>query len=131
MKSLQVGISPRLAGSLEFIYHLSLDIERKSSERVKFAFASFVLLTRHTSRATGGGFNSSGALTCGTLIPRSFYRKFRLRGNGPAAELDSADLDSAIPSGLPIYMSTLVWTQITGLGCIRPCIPVVEHQVGT
>jgi len=30
--------------------------------------------------------NSLGASSRGTLIPRSFYRKFRLRGNGPAAE---------------------------------------------
>jgi len=45
-----------------------------------------------------GRANPAGALTRGILNPRSFYREFRLRGKGPAAELDSADLDSAVPS---------------------------------
>jgi len=51
-----------------------------------------------------GGLNPAGALNRGKLNPRSFYHELRLRGNGPAAELDSADLDSASPSGTPIYM---------------------------
>jgi len=50
------------------------------------------------SLETTGGVNPAGAFTRGILNPRSFYREFRLRGNGPPAELDSADLDSAIPS---------------------------------
>jgi len=65
----------------------------------KFYVKPFFLL-----RLTYKGGNRARALTRGTLNPRSFYREFRLRGDGPAGELDSADLVSGIPSGSLIYM---------------------------